>query len=142
MTRVSHGIDRVAVSFDDESLVASGGLFLVATLVASLGLEALIDTTVRLTGRVGGALPGRKVLTLVHAIVAGASHVTTPTSCVRAQSTECSGIGSSRLHPLDNGDVPSGVQFRPCPANSTGSSVSLWNGRGHQARGLRWGRGR
>ncbi len=29
----------------------------------------------RLVGRVGGALPGRKVLTLVHAIVAGGSHI-------------------------------------------------------------------
>ena len=33
------------------------------------GLERLIDKTVRLVGRVGGALPGRKVLTLVHAMV-------------------------------------------------------------------------
>src|SRR5665213_79479 len=30
---------------------------------------------VRLSGRVGGALPGRKVLTLVHAMVAGGSHI-------------------------------------------------------------------
>ena len=40
-----------------------------------LGLEALIDATVRLIGRVGGARPGRKVLTLVHAMIAGASHI-------------------------------------------------------------------
>ena len=40
-----------------------------------LGLEALIDATVRLVGRVGGARPGRKVLTLVHAMIAGASHI-------------------------------------------------------------------
>ena len=30
---------------------------------------------VRLVGRVGGAWPGRKVLTLVHAMIAGASHI-------------------------------------------------------------------
>jgi hypothetical protein len=30
---------------------------------------------VRLAGRVGGALPGRKVLTLVAAILAGGSHI-------------------------------------------------------------------
>jgi len=30
---------------------------------------------VHLVGRIGGALPGRKVLTLVHAIVAGGSHI-------------------------------------------------------------------
>ena len=34
-----------------------------------------MNATVRLSGRVGGSRPGRKVLTLVHAIVAGASHI-------------------------------------------------------------------
>jgi hypothetical protein len=75
VTRVSHGLDRVAVVFDDESLVANAGLLLVATLVVRLGLEALVNATVVLSGRVGGARPGRKVLTLVHAMVAGASHI-------------------------------------------------------------------
>src|SRR3984957_9043421 len=40
-----------------------------------LGLEQLVDQTVRLRGRAGGALPGRKVLTLVAAILAGATHI-------------------------------------------------------------------
>src|SRR4051812_1158686 len=40
-----------------------------------LGLETLVNQTVRLAGRVGGALPGRKVLTLVAAILAGGSHI-------------------------------------------------------------------
>jgi DDE family transposase len=75
VTRVSHGIDRIEVTFDDPSLVANAGLLVVATLSARLGLEALVDTMVRLVGRVGGARPGRKVLTLVHAMVAGASHI-------------------------------------------------------------------
>ena len=75
MTRVSHGIDRVDVIFDEPNLVANAGLLLVATLSQRLGLEALIDSTVRLVGRVGGARPGRKVLTLVHAMIAGASHI-------------------------------------------------------------------
>ena len=35
----------------------------------------MIDATVRLVGRIGGARPGRKVLTLVHAMIAGASHI-------------------------------------------------------------------
>jgi len=38
-------------------------------------LEALINQTVKLSGRVGGAFPGRKMLTLVHAMVAGATHI-------------------------------------------------------------------
>ena len=75
MSRVSHAVNRVRVSFDEPNLVANAGLLLVATLVVRLDLERLVNATVRLTGRVGGALPGRKVLTLVHAIVAGASHI-------------------------------------------------------------------
>lgn len=75
MTRVSHGIDRVDATFDDPNLVANAGLLLVATLSARLGMEAVIDSMVRLVGRVGGARPGRKVLTLVHAMIAGATHI-------------------------------------------------------------------
>jgi Transposase DDE domain group 1 len=72
---VSRGIDRIEVTFDEPNLVANAGLLLVATLVTRLGLEPLINTTVDLSGRVGGALPGRKVLTLVHTMVAGGSHI-------------------------------------------------------------------
>ena len=75
MSRVSHVVDRVEVRFDDPNLVANAGLVLVGTLVVRLELERLVDSLVRLTGRVGGARPGRKVLTLVHAIVAGGSHI-------------------------------------------------------------------
>ena len=72
MSTVNHGIDRVHATFDDESLVADAGLILVATLVARLELESLVNSTVRLVGRVGGAQPGRKVLTLIHAMLADA----------------------------------------------------------------------
>ena len=75
MTRVSHAPDRIVATFDDPNLVADAGLLLVATLSARLGLEALIDKSVCLVGRVGGARPGRKVLTLVHAMIAGGSHI-------------------------------------------------------------------
>jgi hypothetical protein len=68
-------LDRIAVSFDEPNLVANAGLLLVGTLVGRLGLERLVNATVRLGGRVGGALPGRKVLTLVHAMVVGGSHI-------------------------------------------------------------------
>jgi hypothetical protein len=63
------------VSFDDPNLVANAGLILVSTLASRLDLETLINSTVRLAGRIGGALPGRKVLTLVYSIVAGGSHI-------------------------------------------------------------------
>ena len=75
MRPVSRGIDRIEVTFDEPNLVVNAGLLLVATLVARLGLERLINATVDLSGRVGGARPGRKVLTLVHAMVAGGSHI-------------------------------------------------------------------
>jgi len=75
VSAVSRGIDRIEVTFDEPNLVANAGLLLVATLVVRLGLERLINATVHLSGRVGGALPGRKVLTLVHAIAAGGSHI-------------------------------------------------------------------
>jgi Transposase DDE domain group 1 len=75
VARVSRGLDRVEVVFDDSNLVANAGLILVSTLASRLELEALVNATVRLVAKVGGALPGRKVLTLVHAIVAGGSHI-------------------------------------------------------------------
>jgi hypothetical protein len=71
----SRGIDRVAVTFDEPNLVANAGLLLVATVVKRLGLEALINAFVRIPSKRGGFAPGRKVLTLVHAMVAGASHI-------------------------------------------------------------------
>ena len=75
MRRSFHIVDRVKVTFDDEHLVANAGLILVATLAVRLDLEAVVNRLVRLSGRVGGSRPGRKVLTLVHAIVAGGSHI-------------------------------------------------------------------
>jgi hypothetical protein len=72
---VSHVPDRLGVSFDDEGLVANAGLLAVATLSARLVAGRVVGGLVAMAGRVGGAHPGRKVLTLVHAIVAGASHI-------------------------------------------------------------------
>lgn len=71
MSRVSHATDRVRVTFDDEHLVANAGLLLVSTLAVRLQLERLVNET----GRIGGSRPGRKVMTLLHAIVAGGSHI-------------------------------------------------------------------
>jgi hypothetical protein len=75
VSRVSHPIERVQAMFDDPSLVADAGLIVPATLMVRLGLEALVNQTVRLVDRVGGACPGRKVLTLVTSILAGGSHI-------------------------------------------------------------------
>jgi hypothetical protein len=75
VSEVSHAIDRLDAIFDDDGLVANAGLVLPATLMVRLGLEALVDSTVRLVGRVGGSRPGRKVLSLVATILAGGSHI-------------------------------------------------------------------
>ena len=75
MSPVLRGIDRIAVTFDEPNLVANAGLLLVATVAVRLGLERLIDSTLDLSGRVGGVRPGRKVLTLVHTMAAGGSHI-------------------------------------------------------------------
>lgn len=75
MSGVSRGIDRIEATFDDPSLVANAGLIVPATLMVRLGLEALVNESVRLVGRVGGSRPGRKVLTLVATILAGYNHI-------------------------------------------------------------------
>ena len=75
MSGVSQKIDRYGVVFDDEGLIADAGLLVAGTLMDRLGLEALVDSVVRLGDRPGGARPGRKVLTLVAAMLAGATHI-------------------------------------------------------------------
>jgi hypothetical protein len=64
--------DRSNVVFDDERVVVNAGIVLAVTLGRRLGIEALVDATVRLGGRPGGSRPGRKVLSLIHAMLLGA----------------------------------------------------------------------
>src|SRR6266536_5783574 len=68
-------LDRLRVCFDDERAVANAGLLLPATLASRLGIEQLVNETVDLSGRPGGARPGRKVLTLCHAMHLGADSI-------------------------------------------------------------------
>lgn len=63
--------DSLRVAFDDERLVSDAGLMLPASLAGRLGIEALVNETVDLSGRTGGALPGRKVMSLVSGMLAG-----------------------------------------------------------------------
>ncbi len=75
MTQSYQKLEAIEVAFDDENLVANAGLLLVSTLASKLGLADVIADKVDLTGRVGGANPASKSLTLIHAMVAGASHI-------------------------------------------------------------------
>lgn len=79
--------DSVGVEFDDERLIANAGLLLIATLSRRLGIESLVDRTVRLGERPGASRPGRKVLTLIHAIIAGADSID-DTDMLRAGANE------------------------------------------------------
>lgn len=68
--------DQVAVIFDEERLVSDAGLLLAASLAGRLGIEQLVNGTVFLgAGVPGAAMPGRKVMTLVHGMLAGADSI-------------------------------------------------------------------
>lgn len=64
--------DASRVVFDDERAVANAGVMLPAVRADRLGIEALIDQVVDLGERPGAANPGRKVMTLLSAMMLGA----------------------------------------------------------------------
>jgi len=70
--RSSHVVlDQVEITFDDPRAVAHAGLLLAATLAERLGIEQTADQVIDLGERAGAYRPGRKLLTLVHALLAG-----------------------------------------------------------------------
>ena len=64
--------DTAVVVFDDEHVVANAGVMLPALLAQRIGIEELVDETVDLGDQPGSAHPGRKVMSLVSAMVLGA----------------------------------------------------------------------
>ena len=69
-------LDSVQVEFTERRLVSDAGLLLTATLAGRLGIEDLVNESVWLGYRVAGAaLPGRKVMSLVHGMLAGADSI-------------------------------------------------------------------
>ena len=64
---VSRNAARLSVMFDDDHAVADAGLALVGVLSEKLGLFQLAEEVVNV-----GPFPGRRIATLVHAMVAGA----------------------------------------------------------------------
>ena len=70
------GLDEVRVCFDDERVVSDAGIALAATLAGRLGIEALVERFVRLRPeRPGAGNAGRKVMTLIYAMVLGADSI-------------------------------------------------------------------
>lgn len=64
---VSRNASRLSVMFDDDHAIADAGLALVGVLSDKLGLIALAEELVDVR-----LFPGRRIATLVHAMVAGA----------------------------------------------------------------------
>ena len=83
------GLDRVQVVFDNRRAVSDAGVVLVATLAGRLGIAALAGRFVRLGERIGAANAGRKVMTLIFAMVLGAD-------CI----DDCDVLRSGRLSAL------------------------------------------
>jgi hypothetical protein len=69
-------LDSVQVRFDEQRLISDAGLLVCATAADRLGVEALVNESVWLDPRApGAALPGRKVMSLVHGMLAGADSI-------------------------------------------------------------------
>jgi len=66
-----HTLDQLDTRFDDTHAIANAGLLLPATLAERLGIEQTTDHLIDLGERPGAAHPGRKLLTLVHSMLAG-----------------------------------------------------------------------
>jgi hypothetical protein len=67
----SHTLDQLDLRFDDPHAVANAGLLLAATLAERLGIQQTTDALIDLGERPGAHRPGRKLLTRVHAMLAG-----------------------------------------------------------------------
>jgi len=73
--KVSHSLDAIRPTFDDERLVANAGLLLPATLMQRLGLRELLQERVDLGDVPGRANVGDKALTVIAALLGGAKWI-------------------------------------------------------------------
>jgi DDE family transposase len=90
------GLDGLRVIFDDERVVSDAGIALVATLAQRLGVEALAQRLVGLRrDRPGAANAGRKVMTVLFAMVLGADSI-----------DDCDVLRAGRTRRLLGGWVP------------------------------------
>jgi hypothetical protein len=68
--QASHNLERVAVTFDDDTLPPNGGLAITALLAQRLGVTELVDDHVAIAGE-GGVNGGAKAATVIGAALAG-----------------------------------------------------------------------
>jgi hypothetical protein len=127
------GLDGVQVKFDDERVVSDAGLMLAATLAERLGIEELAQRLVRLRPkRPGAGSAGRKVMSLIYAMVLGADSI-----------DDCDVLRSGRTRRLLGGWVAAPSTLgRSCArsrsgtcASSTRCSARHWSARGRRAPG-------
>ena len=91
--RLGGRLDGLEVAFDDERAVANAGLLLTATLAERLGIEALADQMIRLGTRPGAHRPGRKVMSLVHSMLAGGDAIDDADVLRTGSTARCSATG-------------------------------------------------
>ncbi len=72
---VNDALDAIKVAFEDGRPVAGAGVLVAATLARRLGIEALVNDCVDLGRRAGYFRPGRKVMSLVSAMLLGADSI-------------------------------------------------------------------
>ena len=132
MSSVAGGIDGLEVRFGDASLVADAGLLLAGTVMDRLGLEALVDETVRppRAGRGSGA----KALSVVASMLVGGSFID---DAERLRAGSASAVLG--FEPLAPSTLGRGCGRSPLAmsASSTAPRSWRWAGRGLSARQLR-----
>ena len=109
----SHILDQLDTCFDDTHAVANAGLLLPATLAERLGIEQAADQVIDLGERAGAYRPGRKLLTLVHAMLASGDGID-DADLLRCGQT-ASVLGHRVMAPLHAGDLPALVHLRAPP---------------------------
>ena len=83
--QASHNLERVAVSFDDDTLLPNGGLTVAALLAQKLGVADLVDEHVTIDGQ-AGANSGAKAATVVGSALVGGDCID-DTAVLRAGAT-------------------------------------------------------
>ena len=106
--------DRFDVRFDDERAVVNAGIVLPVTLGQRLGIERVVDQRIDLGARRAPRGRGRKVLSLVHAMLLGAGSIDDCDGCAPGAPTKSSVTGRWRRR----------RSGRSCARSRSGTSVS------------------
>ncbi len=125
--QVSHSLDRLEVIFDDEHLVANGGLMLPAHLESAPGAERAARSPRRPRRCQGTRQRGPQAITLIHSALAGGDSID-GADALRAGETQTASATSCSPPPPS---APSyAVSAGGTPDSSTPSRVSSWPGPG------------